>query len=164
MSSKKGTIIKRKNIPLKIVKRAKRCKVTYVKAQARDANEDIKSDEQFVDESCGTIADQSLNDSSVFKAIEETFDELNEQQPSSSHTKRKQQASERWEVLQSNVLSTVIATMAKPQLHCATCNESAGVVKCHNCGPLTFYCESCAITMHQNALFHHYLEIWKVRA
>lgn len=86
-------------------------------------------------------------------------DEADAQQPLSSHTKRKQKASERWESLQSIALSAVVTTMAKRQLNCTVCSESAGVVKCYYCGPQKYYCESCAIVIHQNSLFHHYMEI-----
>ena len=160
MASKKN-IIKRKNIPLTIVRSAKRCKVKQVKAQVRGAHLDPSSEsfvEEFNDE---TVTNELLDDSCIFE--EAATDETDAQQPSSSHTKRKQKASERWEFLQSVALSAVVTTMAKRQLNCTVCNESASVVKCYQCGPQTYYCESCAITIHQNSLFHHYMEIWQVK-
>ena len=162
MASKKN-IIKRKNIPLTIVRSAKRCKIKQVKAQVRGTHLDSSSEslvEEFSDE---TVTNELLDayDSCIFE--EAATDETDAQQPSSSHTKRKQKASERWEFLQSVALNAVVTTMAKRKLNCTVCNESAGVVKCYQCGPQTYYCESCAIAIHQNSLFHHYMEIWQVR-
>ena len=92
---------------------------------------------------------------------ETAADETSTQQPS-SHTKRKQKAAERWMLVQSVALNAVVKTMTEPQLNCAECNNSAGVVKCYQCGPHVHYCEPCATKMHQNSLFHYYMEIWQV--
>ena len=107
-----------------------------------------------------TVTDQWLdNDDGMF---EETAADGSDLQQPSSYTKRKQKAAERWQFVQSVAFSAVVMNMAEPKLNCAMCKESIGVVKCYQCGPHMYYCESCAIKIHHNSLFHHYMEIWQV--
>lgn len=157
MTSKRN-IVKRKDIPLTIVKSAKRCKIKHIKAKVKSTGLDL-SNESLV----GRLNDEALanwlDDDYTFE--ETTDDEADVQQPS-CHTKRKEKAAERWKFVQSVAMNTVIMTMAKPQLSCAVCIESAGIVKCYQCGPQKYYCVSCATKIHQNSLFHHYMEIWQV--
>lgn len=100
------------------------------------------------------LADDGLSDME--------FEQESYSYQSSSFTERKQKAAERWECIQNIVLDTVISSMGAPQMDCVACKGSAGIVKCHHCGPLSHYCENCAFEIHQNMLFHHYMEIWEV--
>jgi len=149
MASKKN-IIKRKDIPLNVVTSAKRWKIKHIKATVKSTKLESSSESPVGE----------FNDDGYM--FEETAADETDIQQTSSHTKRKQRAAKRWEFVQSAALSAVVVTMAEPQLNCAVCKESAGMVKCYQCGPQLYYCKSCATEIHQNSLFHHYMEIWQV--
>ena len=146
MTSRKINIVKRKGIPLTIVHSSKRLRVQHIKAKPRSVE---ASNKEYV---------ESTNQN------EQLFEQVDESHSfqASSYTKRKQKAAERWECIQNMALDTVITSMSEPQMSCAACKDSAGIVRCFQCGPLLFYCENCAIEIHQNMLFHHYMEIWQV--
>ena len=145
MTSRKAYIVKRRGIPLNVVSSSKRLKVQHVKAKPRimEANDDQNEH----------LADAGLGD---MEFEEESYSYQ------SSYTKRKQKAAERWECIQNIALDTVIASMGAPEIDCVACKDSTGIVKCFHCGPLSHYCENCAFEVHQNMLFHHYMEILDV--
>ena len=130
MASKKN-VVKRKDIPLTVVKSVKQCKIKHNRGK-------VASNKSSVGEfNCETVTNQWHDDGYMFD--ETAADETNTQQPS-SHTKRKQKAAERWMLVQSVALNAVVKTLTEPQLNCAECNNSAGVVKCYQCGPHVHYC------------------------
>ena len=153
MASRKN-IVKRKGIPLTIVSSSKRFRVQHIKAKARSEASDkeyverINENEHLTDEGLSDVQFEQVNESHSYEP--------------SSYTKRKQKAAERWECLRNVALDTVITSMGEPQMNCAACKDSAGIVMCFQCGPLSYYCENCAIEIHQNMLFHHCMEIWQV--
>jgi len=160
MSSRKN-ISKRKNIPLNVVKSTtKRIRISHVKAVPISLQEPISVLEQFVEEPCDS-SNQHLTEPLIDNNYEMEDDELGVHQPS-SHTKRKQKAAERWEVIQNAAIDVAIATMGEPHCACVSCKEGLGSVKCHHCGPRIHYCEACAVRIHQYSLFHHYMEVWQV--
>jgi len=104
--------------------------------------------------------DQDLVDIS-YDTEDAVLDHSDMQQPT-SHTRRKLKAAENWEILQNSVLDIAFSAMGEPRFTCTSCKEALGMVKCHHCGPQTYYCENCAVSIHQYSLFHHYMEIWQV--
>ena len=149
MASKRN-ILNRKGIPLTVVKSAKQFKVKHIKAKTKNTVLDISHESYEKDE---TTMDFTF---------EETAADGSDLQQLSSHTKRKQKSAERWQSVQSVAFNAVIVGMKEPKLKCSSCKISVGVVKCYQCGPKMYYCESCATKIHHNSLFHHYMEIWQV--
>ena len=76
--------------------------------------------------------------------------------------KRKLKAAERWEAIENLALDTIICSMGRPHQDCGACGTASGVVRCYNCGPSSIYCETCAVEIHRQKLFHHFMEIWQV--
>ena len=150
------TIIKRKSIPLTLVSVAKRCKIKHIKAPVRSF-----SDPPLVEE-CHFNTDDS-SDQILDENNEGTcYDDQPDTEQQTAHTKRKQKAAEKWQIVQSVALNGVIMNMSEALLDCTICDKSRGIVKCDQCGPLMIYCKQCAIDMHQHSLFHHFVEVWEV--
>ncbi|XP_065906279.1 uncharacterized protein [Dysidea avara] len=149
------TIIKRKSIPLTLVSVAKRCKIKHIKAPVRSF-----SDPPLVEE-CHFNTDDS-SDQILDENNEGTcYDDQPDTEQQTAHTKRKQKAAEKWQIVQSVALNGVIMNMSEALLDCTICDKSRGIVKCDQCGPLMIYCKQCAIDMHQHSLFHHFVEVWE---
>lgn len=153
MASRKTNVVKRKGIPLTIVTSSKRLRLQHIKANSRSMEaidkeyvESINQNERLTDEGLSDMQFEQVDESHSYPT---------------SYTKRKQKAAERWEYIQSIALDVVITSMGEPQVNCAACKSSAGIVICFQCGPIS-YCEDCAVEIHQNMLFHHYMEIWQV--
>ena len=152
MASRKKAI-KRRNIPLNIVSASKRYKITHIKAPVKTFGAHAQQYRETYDDAADQCDSYQTNDS--------TYDELDEQ-PQNSYVRRMEKAAEKWEIIQDKALSTAYCTMGKPHLTCVSYKESPAVVKCHQCGPHTHYCEACAVGLHQYSLFHHHMEIWQV--
>ena len=81
----------------------------------------------------------------------------------SSHTKRKQKAAEKWKELLSASVDAIIEDQCLPRgVACYICETQYIAVRCIECGPLHYYCEQCATTLHKHGFYHHCPEIWKV--
>lgn len=149
--SSRSRVIKRKNIPLNVVRNAKRSKISHIKATV----------EQPVVVELHHDLNQDLVDSN-FETEDVVFDDPNVQLQPTLHERRKLKAAESWEIFQNSVLDVVLTSMGQPRFTCMKCKETRGIVKCHQCGPQIYYCENCAVIVHQNSLFHHFMEIWQV--
>ena len=78
------------------------------------------------------------------------------------HTKRKTIMAEKWNCIRSNVTKVLIEGFGLlVGVYCNNCGESANI-KCVQCGPLSFYCQMCAVEAHKSSLYHHLPKIWKV--
>lgn len=148
-------VIKRKSIPLTIVSVAKRCKIKHIEAPVRSfSNLPLVEEHNFgSDDSSDQMLDENYENT--------TYDEPDIEQQT-AHTKRKQRAAEKWQLVQSTALNGIIINMSEPLLDCATCGNCRGIVKCDQCGPRMYYCKQCAIDIHRHSLFHHFLEVWEV--
>ena len=147
---------KEESIPLTLVSVAKRCKIKHIEAPVRSFSDPPLVEEYHfnTDDSSDQILDEN-NEGTC-------YDDQPDTEQQTAHTKRKQKAAEKWQIVQSVALNGVIMNMSEPLLDCTICDESRGIVKCDQCGPLMIYCKQCAIDMHQHSLFHHFVEVWEV--
>ena len=78
------------------------------------------------------------------------------------YKKRKTIMAEKWNSIRSSATKVLIEGFGFPVCVCCNnCGESANV-KCVQCGPVSFYCQACAVEAQKTSLYHHFPEIWKV--
>ena len=80
----------------------------------------------------------------------------------SQHTQRKLKATEGWGKLRKSALHAVVEGKSMlPQTQCVHCNNAGAEIRCVQCGPSVFLCQSCAIFIHKYS-YSHTPELWKV--
>ena len=163
------SIIKKRGIPLNIVNlsKSKRLKIQRVSADKRaglnSVNQLEEASPDHMEPSDHAIHQGSCSFDCSDDVLGEDANSLNDL-AQSLHTRRKIKAAERWESIQTVAMNTVVYGYSQPRYICNACQSESGIVKCYNCSPLYFYCETCAIQYHKHKLFHHFMEIWQVPA
>ena len=81
----------------------------------------------------------------------------------SAHCLRQETLAEKWEELRNKLFNTGTSTSSMPLAAvCYVCQEDDATIRCHDCAPDTFYCESCGMSMHGDVNFYQYPERWTV--
>ena len=80
----------------------------------------------------------------------------------SAHRLRQETLAEKWEELRDKLFKTGASTSSlPPEAVCYVCHKDA-TIRCQDCAPDTFYCESCGMGMHGDVNLYHYPERWTV--
>ena len=159
---------RRRNIPLNFVqpsKQQKRIKVNRVSASLPSVETGILQSSQHVPVSGADDAESNACPSDDEYDLGGSEDVLDSMQSSdvSSHTKRKERAAAKWDEIHQNALTVMIEESSLPSgIKCFVCGTEDAIVRCLYCGPQHFFCETCAVELHSQALYHHCPEIWKV--
>ncbi len=68
-----------------------------------------------------------------------------------------------WEAVRERLLFGVTESLGMPvgQM-CVLCRKSDAVIRCQQCGPLSYYCRACTDTVHSQCSFLHTTEQWTV--
>ena len=147
---------RKSNIPLSIVRPSSRTKHLRI--------EQVQVPLPVHSELVSSIATDTVGESSSIGPGDYSADIGDDTMSSETpHTRRKQKAAEKWEELRSALTRTVIENECLPPgVPCYICGNEDIAVRCVECGPFNYYCESCAIKLHENCYYHHCPEIWKV--
>ena len=77
------------------------------------------------------------------------------------YARKKEKTASAWLDIWKQMLAVAVESLSLPlTCECCTCGKKANC-RCHDCGPLTFYCKECADHTHTSLVFHR-IEIFKV--
>lgn len=81
-----------------------------------------------------------------------------------SHCKRKEKATEAWNLVRVSLKHKAVESWALPvdQSRCYICSSSDVTVRCLDCGAHVYYCEECSKMLHGSINIFHRLFKWKV--
>ena len=69
-----------------------------------------------------------------------------------------------WEAIRSSMLAVVTESQGVPAgQKCVLCGENYALIKCRQCGPQSYFCQSCMGSVHSRITFLHATEQWTVR-
>lgn len=69
-----------------------------------------------------------------------------------------------WEAIREGLLTAVTESQGMPSDQiCVHCDENPALIRCRQCGPLSYYCLSCFDRGHSRVSFLHAAERWMVR-
>ena len=64
-----------------------------------------------------------------------------------------------WEAIRKRMLSAVTEAEGMPtDQTCTLCQENYALIRCLQCGPLTYFCQTCADSLHSRFSFLHVVE------
>lgn len=92
----------------------------------------------------------------------EVEDSTTSEAATTEHTRRKKMA-EKWKELRCSARRVMVEGFAWPEAICCCCFTTANVRCFFQCGACVYYCSECGVSAHQNGLYRHIPEVWKVR-
>lgn len=80
----------------------------------------------------------------------------------SAHHRRQQTLAEKWADLRDGLFQIGMSHSTMPsEIHCYVC-KAAAMIRCHDCAPDTYFCQSCGMDIHRDINLFHMPEKWTV--
>ena len=114
-------------------------------------------------ESATETSTQSLSDHAQSGVVED-HDDLDSVDSStdSQYGRRKLKVAEGWRKMRDAAIHAVVEGKSMlPQTQCVHCDNAVAEIRCVQCGPSVFLCQSCTLSLHKYR-YSHTPEIWKV--